>query len=249
MHPVLAPMIERNAYIGGCDGVSVVKGAELIGEKPVGTMPHALILLMGDTLEAVKAFDEVIDQSIPRVALIDTFNDEKFEAIRMAEAMGERLFAIRLDTPRSRRGDLSKLIEEIRWELNLRGFKKIKIFVSGGLDEEEIATLNPVVDAYGIGTAISNAPVIDFSMDIIEIEGKPLAKRGKMSGSKQVFRCSHCQVDELVSSDEKKGNCAFCEGEYKPLLRSIFRDGKPISECQSDGVIREHVLRQLLKSF
>jgi len=52
--------------------------------------------------------------------------------------------------------------------------------------------LNPLVDAYGVGTSITNARVIDFAMDIIEIDGKPLAKRGKMSGSKSVLRCAKC---------------------------------------------------------
>ncbi|MFQ5465541.1 MAG: nicotinate phosphoribosyltransferase, partial [Thermodesulfobacteriota bacterium] len=87
MHPAIAPMIERAAFIGGCEGVAVVYSAELIGEKPVGTMPHALILVLGDTVEAIKAFDEVMDREIGRVALIDTFNDEKFEALRVATAM------------------------------------------------------------------------------------------------------------------------------------------------------------------
>jgi nicotinate phosphoribosyltransferase len=76
MHPAIAPMIERNAYIGGCDGVASIAAAELLGIAPSGTMPHALILILGDTLEAIRAFDEIIDPKIPRVALIDTFNDE-----------------------------------------------------------------------------------------------------------------------------------------------------------------------------
>jgi nicotinate phosphoribosyltransferase len=51
VHPTIVPLIERNAYIGGCDGVSAVPGAKLIGKEPVGTMPHALILIMGDTVK------------------------------------------------------------------------------------------------------------------------------------------------------------------------------------------------------
>lgn len=245
MHPILAPMIERNAFVGGCDGVAVVRSAELINEEAVGTMPHALILLIGDTLDAVKAFDEVIDASIKRVALIDTFNDEKFEAIRVAEAMGERLYAIRFDTPGSRRGDFVKLIEEVRWELNLRGYHEIKFFVSGGIDEEAIVALNPVVEAFGIGTSISNAPVVDFSMDIIEIEGKPFAKRGKMSGSKQVFRCKGCFSDEIVPINEKRESCPSCSGRYEPLLTPFFKEGKPEVSFPTASAIRQHVLKQL----
>src|SRR5438093_1426485 len=188
MHPALAPMIERNAFIGGCDGVAVTKAAELIDADPTGTIPHALVLMIGDTVEALKAFHEVVDRKIRRVALIDTLQDEKFEAIRVAEALGDDLYAVRLDTPSSRRGDLYRIVEEVRWELDLRGFGHVKIITSGGIDEYEILRLNPVVDAYGVGTSIANAPVVSFALDIMEIEGRPMAKRGKWSGAKEVFR-------------------------------------------------------------
>src|SRR3989475_8950345 len=82
MHPALAPMIERNAFVGGCDGVAVTKSAELIDADPTGTIPHSLVLMIGDTVEALKAFHDVIDPKVRRVALIDTLQDEKFEAIR-----------------------------------------------------------------------------------------------------------------------------------------------------------------------
>ncbi|MCS7225277.1 MAG: nicotinate phosphoribosyltransferase, partial [Armatimonadetes bacterium] len=158
MHPALAAIVDRAAYIGGCDGVSVILSAQLLGIPPSGTMPHALILIVGDTVEALKLFDRVIDSSVPRVCLIDTFQDEKFEALRCAEAFGEKLFAVRFDTPSSRRGDMFHLLEEVRWELDLRGYHFVRLFVSGGLDEYEILKLNPLADAYGVGTAISNAP-------------------------------------------------------------------------------------------
>ena len=192
MHPVITPMIERSAYIGGCDGVSVIKSGEIIGEDPLGTIPHALVICIGSTVESIKAFDEVIDSHVNRVALIDTFNDEKFECLNVAEAMGEKLYAVRFDTPSSRRGDFYNILEEVRWELDLRGFSDVKFFVSGGIQENELIHLNPLVDGYGIGTSISNAPVVDFSMDIIEVNGEPLAKRGKCSGAKKVLRCSKC---------------------------------------------------------
>jgi nicotinate phosphoribosyltransferase len=251
IHPVVAPMVERNAFIGGCDGVSVVKNAEMIGEEPSGTMPHALILMMGDTVEATKAFDEVIHPKVKRVSLIDTFNDEKIEAIRVAEALGKKLFGIRLDTPSSRRGDFQKIIEEIRWELNLRGFGHVKIYVSGGLDENRILALNPVVDAYGVGTSITNARVIDFAMDIIEIDGKPLAKRGKMSGSKSVLRCSKCLQDKMVPFKPSRGpspsiseKCS-CGGRFKELLIPFVRSRKILWDLPKPQAIREYVLEQL----
>ncbi|MEK6572297.1 MAG: nicotinate phosphoribosyltransferase, partial [Bacteroidota bacterium] len=106
MHPAITPMIDRSSYIGGCDAVATVKGAEFLGLAPAGTMPHALVLLFGDTVEATKAFDKIIDKKVNRISLVDTFNDEKFETLKVAEALGKSLYGVRLDTPGSRRGDL-----------------------------------------------------------------------------------------------------------------------------------------------
>lgn len=246
IHPAIAPMVERSAFVGGCDAVSVVYDAELIGEEPSGTMPHALILVMGDTVEAMKAFDEVVDEKVKRVCLIDTFNDEKVEAIRVAEALKERLYAVRLDTPSSRRGSFMRILEEVRWELNIRGFGHVKIYVSGGVDENEMLQLNPFVDGYGVGTSISNARVIDFAMDIMEIDGKPIAKRGKMSGAKRAVRCPSCYRDKVAPLKQDIDSRCECGGTYADLLVPWYENGTFLREKQSAQEIRKYVLEQLV---
>ncbi|MEE9614336.1 MAG: nicotinate phosphoribosyltransferase [Thermodesulfobacteriota bacterium] len=244
MHPAIAPMIERAAFIGGCDGVAVVASAELLEIEAVGTMPHALILILGDTLEATKAFDEVIDKKVKRVSLIDTFNDEKFEALRVAEGMDGKLFAVRLDTPASRRGDFYRIFEEVRWELDLRGFKDVKLFASGGLDEEKVMELKPLVDAFGVGTCISNAPVVDFSMDIVEMEGKPFAKRGKRSGAKDVLICESCGKRKVVALGTERDHCK-CGGMWKNTLTTLIKDGKVVRDLPKPKEIRKGVVERV----
>ena len=245
MHPSISPMIERSAFIGGCDGVAVVKSAEVLGEKPVGTMPHALILLAGDEVKAFKAFDEVMGEDILRIVLVDTMGDEKFTALRAVERLGKRIYGIRLDTPSSRRGNLRKILEEIRWELDLRGFNWVKIFVSGGIDEEKIKELNPYADGYGVGTSISNAPVIDFSLDIVEIEDKPVAKKGKKSGAKQVWRCEECLFSQVLPWKTKEGKCPRCSKPLSPLLVPMIEKGKLAYTPPSPRKIRDRVIQYL----
>ena len=244
MHPAIAPMIERSAYIGGCDGVSVVKSGEIIGEDPLGTIPHALILCIGSTLESIKAFDEIIDPEVNRVALIDTFNDEKFESLNIAEVMGNKLFGLRFDTPSSRRGNFYSILQEARWELDLRGYENVQIIVSGGIQEEDIPLLNPLVDAYGIGTSISNAPVVDFSMDIVEINGEPIAKRGKHSGAKNVLKCSECG-NSIILPLEKGLDYCNCGGTYEKLIYPVIEYNKILNELPDPGRIRQYVLEQI----
>jgi nicotinate phosphoribosyltransferase len=241
MHPALAPMIERNAFVGGCDGVAVTKAAELIDADPTGTIPHALVLMIGDTVEALRAFNEIVDRKIRRVALIDTLQDEKFEAIRVAEALGDDLYAVRLDTPSSRRGDLYRIVQEVRWELDLRGFGHVKIITSGGIDEYEILHLNPVVDAYGVGTSIANAPVVSFALDITEIEGRPMAKRGKWSGAKDVLRRRGTLETVVVPA----GRGAPSDGTWDSLLKSLLAAGRITRDLPPPRTIRDYVLEQL----
>jgi nicotinate phosphoribosyltransferase len=245
MHPILAPMIERNAYVGGCDGVAVVKSGEVIGEDPMGTMPHSLILCMGSTVEAIKAYDEVLDPKLKRVALIDTFQDEKFEVLNVAEALGRRLYAVRFDTPGSRRGNFYRILEEARWELELRGQGHVKFFVSGGINEEDIPLLNPVVHGYGIGTSISNAPVVDFAMDIVEVDGKPLAKRGKWSGSKRVLVCARCGERKIVPNNGGEEKSCSCGGVVNDVLVPVLDNGKPLIAQKTPSRIREAVLQSV----
>lgn len=246
MHPILAPMIERNAYIGGCDGVAVIKSGEIIEEDPMGTMPHALIICMGSTVEAIKAYDEIMEPGLKRVALIDTFLDEKFECLNVAEAIGDRLYAVRFDTPSSRRGNFYRIIEEARWELDLRGYKNVKIFVSGGIREEDLPLLNPLVDAYGIGTSISNAPVVDYAMDIVEVDGNPIAKRGKWSGSKSILRCQSCFRDKILPYTEEEKRCE-CGGRYEELLLPFLDSGKILQDLARPKEIRNYVIEQVKK--
>jgi nicotinate phosphoribosyltransferase len=215
IHPELAPAMDRAAYIGGMDGVSSILGAEACGIEPTGTMPHSLMIIFGDQVEAWKAYDEVVEPDSPRIILADTYYDEKTEAIMAAEALRDRLSGVRLDTPGSRRGDFPKIVKEVRWELDLRGYQRVKIFVSGGLNEKTVAELSEAgADAFGVGTWVSGAPTLDFAMDIVEVDGKPHAKRGKLGGRKQVWRCRDCLMDEVKPADHPAPKCRVCGGAH-----------------------------------
>jgi len=246
MHPAISPFIDRNAYIGGCDGVSSILGAEAIGIRPTGTMPHALMLVMGEE-NAWKAYDEVLPEDIPRIALIDTYGDEKFEAIKACETIKD-LLGIRLDTPSSRRGNFAKIVREVRWELDIRGYRHVKIYVSGGLDEDDIPKLKEAgAYGFGVGTTISNAPTIDFAMDIVEVEGVPLAKKGKFSGRKKVLRCENCLATYVLPAGEDMKSCPGCGGELVSYLEPYLVDGKLVKEVPDSKKVREFVLSELEK--
>jgi len=235
MHPALSALIERSAYIGGVDGVSNYSAEKYLGLKSIGTMPHALIICFGNQVDAWKAYDEVVDEEVPRIMLVDTYYDEKTEAILAVENV-KRVDGVRLDTPSSRRGNLRKIIEEVRWELDIRGKKDVKIVLSGGISIKDVLELRDLVDAFGVGTAIAGAKPIDFALDIVEREGKFVAKRGKRGGMKQVYRVWNELRDEIKLFGE--------EGEGEPLLQKVMENGRIVKTFSMDEA-RKLVLKQM----
>jgi nicotinate phosphoribosyltransferase len=245
MHPAISPMIDRAAFIGGFDAVSCLTGAKATATEPVGTMPHALMIVIGDQIKAWKAFDSIVDEKVPRVALVDTYSDEKMEAIMAAEAL-KNLEGVRLDTPSSRKGNFAELVREVRWELNLRGYENVKIFVSGGLNEESVRQLGEAgADAFGVGTAVSNSPTVNFAMDIVEMDGRLCAKRGKLGGRKEVWRCPSCLTDTVLPYHESQPKCPKCHGNTERMLKPLISDGKLVAKLPTPAEIRARVLDQL----
>ncbi|MDR2174431.1 MAG: nicotinate phosphoribosyltransferase [Synergistaceae bacterium] len=184
VHPAVASVMDSVAVrFGGCAGASSVLGAKLIGREPSGTVPHAAVLIVGDTLSLARAYDAALPGEVARIFLVDTFKDEAEETLRLAEALGEKLDAIRLDTPGERGGVTPELVREVRYRLDAASFRHVKIVVSGGLTPERIAVLaEQGADVFGVGSFIAHAPPIDMTMDIKEVEGRPLAKRGRLPG-------------------------------------------------------------------
>jgi nicotinate phosphoribosyltransferase len=232
VHPSLGAVVERSALVGGLDGISNVAAGEQIGREAGGTMPHALLLCFGrgNQEQAWQAFDAAVDADVPRVALCDTFTDEVDETLRAVAAV-ENLDSVRLDTTGSRRGDFRHILKEVRWALEARGHDDVDIFVSGGLGPEQLRDLRDVADGFGVGSYVSNADPIDFALDIVEVDGEAISKRGKLAGVKDVYRTP--DGGHHVGLAEKPGPV---DGDS--LLEPLVRDGEIVAEFDIDAAAR-----------
>jgi len=229
VHPSLDAVVERSALLGGLDGISNVAAGEVIGREAGGTMPHALIICFGRGEQEVawRAFDEAVDPDVPRVALCDTYSDEVDESLRAAAAV-EDLDAVRIDTTSSRRGDFEHIVREVRWSLDAAGHQNVGIFASGGLGPTELDELREHATGFGVGSYVSNADPLDFALDIVAVDGDPVAKRGKLPGVKDVYRTPDggheiCRADQAAPAD----------GES--LLEPLVRDGEIVREFDLDA--------------
>ncbi|MCG6908018.1 MAG: hypothetical protein LJE63_15555 [Desulfobacteraceae bacterium] len=183
------------AHIGGVAGVSTTAQGEWWGASASGTVPHALIAaLNGDTLQAVKIFSATYPDT-NLVALVDFDNDCVGTALRCADALGDKLWGVRLDTSENMvdrsivpimgsfkpNGVVPELVCMTRKALDKAGYQHVKIVVSGGFTPEKIAkfeALGVPVDSYGVGSCLLGG-AYDFTADIVQLDGRPCAKAGR----------------------------------------------------------------------
>lgn len=233
IHPSLAAMLERNALVAGFDGFSNVAAGDVLGREASGTMPHALMICFGRGSQesAWQAFDQGVSADVPRIALCDTYSDEIEESARACKTL-ENLDSVRIDTTGSRRGDFRHILRELRWKLDRRGHDDVGIFASGGIDPESIRSLRDVADGFGVGGYVSDADPVHFALDIVEVEGKPAAKRGKLDGRKQVYRTP--DGGHHVGLADRDG-----PADGQALLEPLVEDGEIVREFDlSDAATR-----------
>jgi nicotinate phosphoribosyltransferase len=184
------------AHVAGAIGVSTDAQASWWGGRGVGTVPHSLIAAFGgDTVEAARAFARQYAHEMNVTVLVDFENDSVRTALEVADALGDDLWGVRLDTSErlvdrslwEEMGDFQPtgvnhvLVRKVREALDAAGHERVKIVVSGGFNPEKIRDferLGVPVDAYGVGSSLLRGEN-DFTADIVMLDGKPCAKVGR----------------------------------------------------------------------
>ncbi len=184
------------AHIAGAIGVSTDAQASWWGSEGIGTVPHALIAAYGgDTVLASQKFAEHMDPSTRLITLVDFDNDCVGTSLKVARALGGRLYGVRLDTSETLvdqsilrqmgtfkpTGVNPQLVWNVRKALDKEGFRHVKIVVSGGFTVEKIRQFEEQgvpVDMYGVGSSLFQGR-FDFTADVVRVEGKPCGKVGR----------------------------------------------------------------------
>jgi nicotinate phosphoribosyltransferase len=182
--------------VAGAIGVSTDAQASWWGGRGVGTVPHSLIAAFGgNTVDAAKAFADRWGGEMNVTVLVDFDNDSVRTALEVADALGDRLWGVRLDTSerlvdRSLWHDMGEfvptgvniaLVERVREALDAAGHQHVKIVVSGGFDAtriREFEALGAPVDSYGVGSSLLRGSN-DFTADVVLVDGRPCAKVGR----------------------------------------------------------------------
>ncbi len=184
------------AFIGGVKMTSTAAHGAWWGGTRVGTVPHSLIAAHGgDSVLATRKLAERLDADVPLIALVDYENDSVRTSLAVARALEGRLWGVRLDTSEylvdhsilpemgafPPTGVNPQLVWNVRNALDAEGFGDVKIVVSGGFVVERIRVFEEEgvpVDAYGVGASLL-AGHVDFTADIVELEGEPQARVGR----------------------------------------------------------------------
>ena len=184
------------AHVAGAIGVSTDAQASWWGGRGVGTVPHGLIAAYGgDTVEAARVFADRFHEEMNITVLVDFENDSVRTAVEVAEALGTKLWGVRLDTSElmvdtslfgsmggfDPRGVNPRLVHNVREALDDAGHHDVKIVASGGFNAEKIAhfeVLGVPVDAYGVGSSLIRGQN-DYTADVVLVDGRPCAKAGR----------------------------------------------------------------------
>jgi nicotinate phosphoribosyltransferase len=184
------------AHIAGAIGVSTDAQASWWGGRGIGTVPHALIAAYdGDTVAAARTFAEHFAGETNIVVLVDFANDSVRTSLEVAEALGDRLWGVRLDTSHTivdnslldqmgsfdPRGVNPELVQLVREALDEAGYGRVRIVVSGGFNAERIREFERrrvPVDVYGVGSSLIRGEN-DFTADVVMVDGRPCAKVGR----------------------------------------------------------------------
>jgi nicotinate phosphoribosyltransferase len=185
-----------SAHVAGAIGVSTDAQASWWGGRGIGTVPHGLIAAYGgDTVRAASVFAERYHHEMNVTVLVDFENDSLRTTLEVAEALGPRLWGVRLDTSedmvdRSLLDELGgfkptgvnpRLVEKVRDGLDAAGFTEVRIVASGGFKADRIREFEAQgvpVDAYGVGSSLIRGDN-DFTADVVLLDGQPCAKAGR----------------------------------------------------------------------
>jgi nicotinate phosphoribosyltransferase len=184
------------AHVAGAIGVSTDAQASWWGGRGIGTVPHALIAAYdGDTVRAAEVFADRYHDEMNITVLVDFENDSVRTALEVAEALGTRLWGVRLDTSEDLvdrslfeemggfkpTGVNPRLVEKVRSGLDEAGYPNVRIVASGGFTAERIREFEAQgvpVDAYGVGSSLIRGDN-DFTADVVLVDGRPRAKVGR----------------------------------------------------------------------
>jgi nicotinate phosphoribosyltransferase len=185
-----------SAHVAGAIGVSTDAQASWWGGRGIGTVPHGLIAAYaGDTVKAATVFAERFHGEMNVTVLVDFENDSLRTALEVADALGPRLWGVRLDTSedmvdRSLLEELGgfkptgvnpRLVDKVRRGLDEAGFTDVRIVASGGFTVQRIREFEDQgipVDAYGVGSSLIRGDN-DFTADVVQLDGRPCAKAGR----------------------------------------------------------------------
>jgi nicotinate phosphoribosyltransferase len=184
------------AHVAGAIGVSTDAQASWWGGRGVGTVPHALIAAYeGNTVAASEAFARRYAGDMNVTVLVDFENDSVRTALEVADALGDKLWGVRLDTSdklvdRSLWHEMGEfkpagvnpmLVRRVREALDQAGHERVKIVVSGGFNADRIREFEEMetpVDAYGVGSSLIRGEN-DFTADVVRVKGRDCAKVGR----------------------------------------------------------------------
>jgi nicotinate phosphoribosyltransferase len=227
IHPSHCYQYLLSAYVAGMGVDATELALHVDPSLTVSDCQEHFTNIVSDSVEA--SWQSFLDLPANLNALhpvLDNLSDPIEEARRIIQHCGAKVKGLLVDLDATRRGNLVRIIEELVWTLKMLARPDIKIFLTGGVTSDIISQTKHLVSGYGVGVSSLQAPVLDFSFQVVDVEGRPHSKLGVLPGMKSAFQCSTCSSRKI---DLHLAHPICCDARMEQQLDSPLFVGDDLS--------------------
>jgi nicotinate phosphoribosyltransferase len=247
IHPSHALQYMLAAYVSGMEiDATRLSHAVAEGLSIADCQEHFTNIVADSVNRAWKAFLDLPSEAGALHVVLDNISDPLEELTQVLSAFGPRIRGVLVDLDATRRGNLPKVLRELRWKLEVLKRADIQIFLTGGVTLEMIRETKALVDGYGVGINVLQTSMLDFSFQIVEVDGTPKSKLGVLSGRKSAFICQGCGSRTLALIDRTVECCGnrllpalakFAPNENMFAARIAARERVAVSRVEAPGAM------------
>lgn len=243
VHPSHLLQYLRAAFLSGLEVAITPAIKDFYKAKLFDCQEHTANIIIGNLNEGWSKFLKLPKSTGRLYIVLDNFSDPVCELKTALHLFGDKLECVLIDTHYSRRGNIRKILKELRWYIDMNNKHNFCLALSGGVTPDVIKDTHDLVNMYGVGTWILNGNIMDISIQPVCVNGESRSKIGYTPGEKSIFLCSKCGKREVRLLNKINRSCSCGSKEITELYETFMINGQ-IIKIYDDQEIRQRILQK-----